>query len=53
MARFFDLLAKCDALGGKINLRFKGRESLQTSCGGLISIILFLYFLVQAESLVE
>ena len=49
----FRMLAKFDTFGSRINLNVAGRETLQTACGGAISVLLFIFFLVQATSLVS
>ena len=48
---FLRWLSRWDTFGHRINLRVKDQDSLQTSCGSIIAICVFAFFLVQAESL--
>ena len=53
MVRFINWFSKFDQFGGRIQLRLKDQDALQTGRGSLITLLVFAFFLIQAESLVD
>ena len=39
-------LSKLDIFGAKIGINVRGDQSLQSACGGLISVLLFAFFII-------
>ena len=44
MVRFTSLFSEFDQFGGSIPLNIKGRETLQTGRGSLITLLVFILF---------
>ena len=53
MVRFINWFSKFDQFGGRIPIKLKDQDSLQTGRGSMITLLMFTFFLIQAENLVE
>ena len=51
MVSLTSIVSRLDIFGRNINLKLAGREQLETTCGGIISLLLLTVFLIEMQTL--